>query len=94
MKDKLLTVAIELAAKKGLREATRNGVARAAGVSSGSVSYHFKSARKLLAAVVAAGIEARNMRIVADALAAQHPLALKMPQELKTAAARFLAASA
>lgn len=93
MKEQILTAAVQLAPRLGLKGMTRIEVAKAANVANGSVSYHFKSMRKLYAAVVAKAIEGRNIPVLVRALAEEHPLAVKMEPDLKRAAARHLAAT-
>jgi AcrR family transcriptional regulator len=92
MKELILSTALRLAAKKGFRDVTRQDIATAAKVATGSVSYHFDTMRKLQAAMVAQAIADSNLLVFAQALAAQHPLALKASPELKKAAARSLGA--
>jgi len=92
MKEQLLSTAIKVATTNGLSAVTRNGVARAANVAAGSVSYHFKSSRKLLAAVVAEGLKTRNLRIIGDALAITHPLVAAISEPLRREAAKHVAA--
>ncbi len=91
MKELLLTTAITMATKKGLAAVTKNGVAREAGVASNTVSYHFKSAPKLIAAVIAEGVRLKNLRIIGEALAIKHPAALAAPDALRRSAALHLA---
>jgi AcrR family transcriptional regulator len=92
MKDQILATAMRLAAKKGFRNVTRQDIATAAEVATGSVSYHFDTMRKLQAAMVLKAIEDKNLPVFTQALADGHPLALRAPVELKKAAGRALSA--
>lgn len=92
MKDKILAAAMQVANLKGYKAVTRNDVAGKADVAAGSVSYHFGDMKKLQTAMVARAIESGNLKVVAQALADRHPLALKAPDELRKRAALLLAA--
>lgn len=92
MKETILNTALKLAAKKGFRHVTRQDIASAAKVATGSVSYHFDSMRKLQAAMVTRAIEVKDLAVLGQALAERHPLALAAPVDLRGAAARSLMA--
>lgn len=91
MKDKILATAMQLANLKGYKRVTRNDIADRAEVATGSVSYHFKSMKKLQNAMVERAIETENLKVLGQALADRHPLALKAPEALRVRAARQLA---
>lgn len=91
MKTQILSVAMQLANLHGFGNITRDMIANRAEIAAGSVSYHFKSMRKLEAAMVERAIETSNMRILGQALAKRHPLALKAPEEIRKAAALSIA---
>lgn len=88
MKDKILNTAMQLANLTGFLNVTRDGIADRAEIATGSVSYHYKDMKKLRAAMVARAIETENLKILGQALAARHPLALKAPEALRVRAAR------
>lgn len=94
MKLQILAVAMKLAETKGYQNLTRNEIAGVAEVATGSVTYHFKSMRKLQAAVVTEAIKTENLAIVSQAVVARHPLALKCSQALKDAVARLIRSAA
>lgn len=92
MKDKIMAAALKLSAKHGFRNVTRLQIAGAAGVATGSVSYHYDSMRKLQAAIVSESIVQNDVVVFTQALAERHPLALKAPDTLKALAQRHLGA--
>ena len=91
MKDKILGAAMQLANLKGFKKVTRQDIASRAKVAAGSVSYHFKSMKKLQAAMVERAVETENLRILGQALAERHPAAAKAPEVLRRAAAMAIA---
>lgn len=91
MKDKILGAAMQLANLKGFNRVTRNDIADKAEVATGSVSYHFKSMKKLQAAMMARAVESENIKVLAQGLGVRHPVALKAPEALRIKAARTLA---
>lgn len=82
---------MQLANLKGFKRVTRNDIADRAEIATGSVSYHYGDMKKLQAAMVARAIETENLKILAQALAERHPLAMKAPEALRIRAARQLA---
>ncbi|HEK3745009.1 TPA: TetR family transcriptional regulator [Pseudomonas aeruginosa] len=66
-KQRLIDVASEIVATRGVQELTLEGVAAAAGVTKGGLIYHFKTKDDLLAAVVQALIEQWEQRSRAKA---------------------------
>ncbi len=94
MKEQILDKAMQLSARKGFRNVTRQDLATAVGCATGSISYHFKTMRKLQGAMVDHAIVTKNLVVLGQALAEQPPnaYAAKAPPELKRAAARTLTA--
>jgi AcrR family transcriptional regulator len=92
VKETILATAMQLANLKGFGNVTRNDIANRAEVAAGSVSYHYKSMKKLEAAMVSRAIETENLKILGQAIARKHPLALKAPEALRVRAVRALAA--
>lgn len=90
MKATILSTAMQLANLHGLNNVTRNMIADRAEIATGSVSYHFKDMKKLRAAMVERAIETENLKILGQAIAIKHPLALKAPDELRQRAALAL----
>jgi len=91
MKTVILSAAMQVANLKGFGNVTRNDIADRAEIATGSVSYHYKSMKKLEAAMVARAVETENLKLLGQALAKRHPLALKAPEALRVRAARALA---
>ena len=87
LKERILDAAIILSLKHGYQRITRDGVAAEAGCAMGSVNSHFGTLAQLQRAVISAAIARKNLNILAQALAANHPKALNAPQELRIAAA-------
>lgn len=91
MREAILSAAMQLANLKGYKRLTRNDIATRAGVAAGSVSYHFKNMALMRTAMVERAVETSNLRLLGQALADRHPVAMRAPQELRTAAATQLA---
>lgn len=92
MKDAILSAAMQLANLKGFKKVTRAEIAAKAKVAPGLVSYHFGDMKGLRDAMVARAVEAKNLKVLAQALADRHPAAVKAPDALRRAAALQLAA--
>lgn len=91
MKTSILSTAMQLANLHGFGNVTRNMIADRAEIATGSVSYHWKSMRKLEAAMVERAIETENLKILGQAISKRHPLATKAPAGLQRAAVLSLA---
>jgi AcrR family transcriptional regulator len=92
MKDAILSAAMQLANLSGFKKVTRANIAAKADVAPGLVSYHFGDMKKLRDAMVERAVESKNLKLLAQALADRHPIALKAPDALRRAAAMQLAA--
>lgn len=92
MKESILNAAMQLANLKRYNRVTRSAIAERADVAPGSVSYHFGSMKKLQTAMIERAVEAKNLKILAQALSDRHPVATKAPDSLRKAAAATLAA--
>lgn len=79
----ILSTAMQLANLHGFGKVTRNMIADRAEIATGSVSYHWKSMRKLEAAMVERAVETRNLKVLGQAIAAKHPLATKADDILR-----------
>lgn len=90
-KDRILGAAMQLANLHGFTGVTRDGVAAKADCACGSVTYYFGNVKKLKTAMVTRAIEAGNLKVLGQALAARHPLALAAPEALRIRALRSLA---
>lgn len=82
----LLLAAMQIARERGFSHVTRDGVANAAGVSTGLVSYHFTDANGLRDAVVDEAIARANVKLLGEALVAGNRRAMKASPDLKRAA--------
>lgn len=90
MKEKLLSTAMQLANLHGFSNVTRDGIANKAEVACGLVTYYFKGMNKMRAAMVERAIETENLKVLGQAIAARHPLALNAPEALRVRAVRSL----
>jgi AcrR family transcriptional regulator len=88
----ILGAAVRLAEAQGFHKITRDEVAAEAGVAAGSVNHEFGTVADMRDAVVLEAIDARNLTIVAQAIAAGHPAARDAPADLKSKAIKTLAA--
>lgn len=93
-KPAILAAAVSLAKKHGLRNFSREQVAKAARMAEATVSFHFENMDNLRKAVVKAAIADEVLPILADARAdrASSSLYTGMPAELKKKVAAFIAA--
>jgi DNA-binding transcriptional regulator YbjK len=84
----ILQAALTVAKRDGLTNLKREAVATEAGVSSGLVNRYFHTMPQLNRAVVRAAIytDPPVLEIVADALLARDPQAMKAPEAVRTAA--------
>lgn len=87
--EKVLAAAVALAKADDYQWITRRDVAKAAGVSVGSVS-NFGSIVDLKRAVLHYAVENCVVEIVAQGLAAKSPIAQAAPPEVKAAVAAYL----
>lgn len=88
----ILDSAVTLALRIGYSNLTRKAVANHAGVATGTVSYHFGAMEKLQNAVMREAVQKRYLLIVAQGMANANRYAQQAPEELRKAAAKFLAA--
>lgn len=86
MKQKILETAVTLARSRGYQNVFKHDIARLLGISEGTVNYHFGLMTKLRTAVMAHAIAAEDLPIIAQGLIGRHPLAVKIPKELKVRA--------
>lgn len=89
---RILEAAAQLAAERGYTNITRAEVAERAGVADGSVNNAFGTMDGLRDAVMQKAVADHHAGIVAQGLAARHPLAVAAPQWLKDQATAALAA--
>jgi len=90
-KQQILTAAIKVAGRPGgWGKMTRDAVAREAGCAEGLVSKYFGTMIAFRRSIMRAAIQARNLAVVAQGLAAGDTNAQKAPPELKAAAVETL----
>ena len=90
-KQQILNAAIKVAGRPGgWGKLTRDAVAREAGCAEGLVSKYFGTMIAFRRSIMRAAIQARNLAVVAQGLAAGDTNAQKAPPELKAAAVETL----
>lgn len=89
---RILEAAVSLAGERGYQHITRSDVATRAGVATGSVNNAYGTMDKLRDAVMETAVARGICAIVAQGLAAGHPVARGAPQDLKDSALASLAA--
>jgi len=83
---RILDTAFDMVVHNGLQNLRRDSVAEEAGVSTGSVSWHFKTIGDLRDAVIKRAIECEELKIIAQGLAAGNEIAREAPEALKSKA--------
>ncbi len=93
-KLKILKAALALAESKGLRNATREEIAKRAGVGDRVVSYHFGTIPQLWEEVVlhACAAPEQHLKIIAQALVLGDPRAKMLDSSIKSLAMNEVAA--
>ena len=90
-KQQILTAAIKVAGRPGgWGKLTRDAVAKEAGCAEGLVSKYFGTMIAFRRSIMRAAVQARNLAVVAQGLAAGDTNAQKAPPELKAAAVETL----
>jgi len=89
MQHTLVNAGLRLAVKHGFDHVSRAMVAAKTGVSEALLSYYW-TAPMYQNAMMRQAIETRNLTVVAQGLAAQHPVALAAPADLQREAANSL----
>lgn len=84
-KSEILSAAMRLAERKGYQQVTRDEIAVEAGCAQGSVTRYFPTMQHTKRAIVGQALATRNLKILAQALAADDPRAKRMPDDLRTA---------
>lgn len=91
-KQQILDAAIKVAGRPGgWAQLTRDAVAKEADCAEGLPSKYFGTMVAFRRAIMRAAIQARNLAVIAQGLAAGDPNAQKAPPELKAAAVKTLA---
>lgn len=89
--SQILDAALELAAKIGYDNMTRDAVAEHAKVSAGQVNWQFGTMEVLKASVIQAAIDREQWPIVVQGLANRHPTALRAHPDVRAKALAHLA---
>lgn len=82
-KAQIMIAAVSLAEKNGWAQLTRDGVATAAGVSAGLVTFYFPAIDDLRQQVMRKAVRDEILSIVADGLVARNPAAMEASVELR-----------
>lgn len=97
--ETIVRTATQMAVQAGFNKITRQAIAERLGIFPSSVSFHCGRMSDLRAQIVQYAVDHaldggrfHYIDVVAQALAAKHPVALRAPKEVKAAAAEILAA--
>ena len=88
LQDRIMTAALQIAARVGISATTRDAIAARVPCSAGSVSFHFGERRKLERAIVEAAIAQENLAVIGSAIAERHPSVKNLPDDVRTRALR------
>ncbi len=88
--QQILTAALTVARRDGLAECSRDAIAVEAGCTPALVSHYAETMPKLRRAIVGEAIRLRDLRVIAQAIVAREPRALRLDDETKRAAAATL----
>ena len=88
--SEILDASLRMARLHGYRNMTREDIAVAAGCSEGLVSSYLGTMTQVRRAVVRHAIHCKDLTVLAQALAANDPHAMKAPAELRDAAVQSL----
>lgn len=89
---RILSAAVELAKTLGYQWITRDQVAEAAGVSTGSINSAYGTMRDLKRAVLSYAVEHEIIEIVRQGIGDDHEITRAAPAELKKRAAALMVA--
>lgn len=82
-KETMLKLAISIAQRKGYSNVTREELADKMKCAESLVSYHFGSIPKLHREIMKAAVDQQNLKIIAQGLVSQDPIAQSAPKKLK-----------
>lgn len=88
----ILAAALDLAARVGYANVTRDAVAQRLGIASSLIPYHIGTMTAFRRAMVREAIRTECLPVIAQAVAAKDKHAQKAPEELRTRALQSLAA--
>jgi AcrR family transcriptional regulator len=90
-KPTILSAAVLVARKVGLRKMTRAEVAKEAGCAPGTVSYNYVTVADLRTAVIRHAIEHEILPLIVEAIVLRHPLTFRMTGAVRRRALASLA---
>lgn len=82
-RDQLIRTAVDLARSHGFVNLTRQQVAEAANTSPALVSHYFDGMHGLTFAMMQHAVATENLTVLAQGIAANHPVAMKAPASLR-----------
>jgi AcrR family transcriptional regulator len=85
--EEILKATTELADRHGLAGITREMIANRLGISTGLINSHYGTMQQLRRAVMRRAVQGRNLKLIAEGLVLNDPVARKAPDELRKAAA-------
>ena len=85
-KEHILCTAYDMASRDGFNTLTRDRVAAEASVAMGSVNHHYGTMDALRDAVMRMAIEREDLPVIAQGIAAGHPIAQGAPLDVRTKA--------
>lgn len=91
-KETIIRKATQMAVRIGYAKLTREAIATKLKIFPSSVSWHCGKMSDVRAAILQYAIKHGYSAVVGQGLAAQHPIALNAPHEIRTRAAKLLAA--
>ncbi len=89
--EHLTQAALEVAERDGLAGMRRDAIAEHAGVSHALVTHKLGTMAEVRRRVLGAAIQRKNLRVLAEGLAARDKRALRMPEDLKREVSLWLA---
>lgn len=90
-KLKILNTAVRMTTANPTEKLIRDDVAKAAGVSTGLISYHFGSIAELRKEVMREAVRGKILSILAYGLMSKNPIAMSMSSKLRKQVAKCIA---
>lgn len=82
-KEEIIAITLRLCQINGIKSVTRKQIAEAAGVAEGLVSHHFSSMKQLQRDIVRHAVKNRDIRVVAQCVAAGYLKKSEVPYEIE-----------
>lgn len=89
-KDEIIVVALKLATEGHYQQVSRADIATAALCSGPTVQYHFSTMQQLRTEIMRAAVKREHLRVIAQGIVANDPIAMRAPEELRLLALRSL----